>query len=1028
MVWVNGCPKFLIDIPINEDIIDIAHIYHTPLLTVLTKSGVFVFHQHTLLPLASHVRNTQSIETNGYNVQMKTKHVSVNTAKLQKLSIVNLFIQSENNFLIIYQISINYSGSLYEIHNKNDELIQNGLPLSSTSLGLFSVTDFFKSATKSIIHGTEEVSVNLENIENINNGTIEDEIGGFEIEPIKLSIFKILKIGIGLQDFWLQENSHTLYIFNNQDEKTPDNEDDFFQVINVLNFKNKLFSLLEFTWYDSNSRIKYITYNEYFNYFIFVNKKNEIWIMYLENNQDMGYKIGTGDIDNISFNPQCNLLIAKENNNNNNNNNTSGNSTLNTYMLKKKSLQFLKNLNLNGEIKWSPCGQFFTLLEESGSWKLLSKFGSISFDSQEILNEFDELNDANREFLKAKTIVISENASILYVVTDKKIFYTPLMRSNGGLLYDHEYISVIQSDKRLLRFPILAKYKKIILNRGYFNGKINKNRNLNNQIGELCLDKNRHNQLSISFGDYLAISTPYSQGDLIYHILWFNFKNFFAESLNIIHHFWFQDFLIVVNRRSRHTFEENEDEENEDNGDYLVDEFMVLDASKTKYGMGGEEISFTSDSLMWKYDFKSTFIDINLSEPTKGKGQVVILTSDHRLIVLDLSTNRLIKSDTDIKHYKIFISVNKTVNLSSINTKIELNEVVQTSMINNRHFLFLLSTGDIYLLKNQQSRTTSIRTNPVESMKPSNIYDLVKLHSNIEFFKFKTIKFENEIEFIYLFNGQEILVYEVSELIEKSYDNNNNNNNDNNDNGSINKPEDVLEFEEEMGKLLPICIHTDGMQPFEFDAIFNHKSLDLIGLNTLAINKPKSGGLFIRNTISRKLILNNFIEFDLLHKGDLESSFKKYANFQNFHYCLELLLFKHLTNDDYLPLKRLFQLIEFTENSEGIYINCLRKIEIGYWHRFFNALETTPEKFMKRLIAIDNVELCYNYLIIYLNYKNEGDTETDELNDHDKQVILKIIKMLESSSKWDWCFELCRFIKILEPSGDFLRQVKKELE
>lgn len=1013
MVWVNGCPKFLIDLPINEDIIDIAHIYHTPLLTVLTKSGVFVFHQHTLLPLASHVRNTQLIETNGYNIQMKTKHVSVNTAKLQKLSIVNLFIQSENNFLIIYQISINYSGSIYEVHNKNDELIQNGLPLSSTSLG-FSVTDFFKSATKSIIHGTEEVSVNLENIENINNGTIEDEIGGFEIEPIKLSIFKILKIGIGLKDFWLQENSHTLFVFNNHDEKTPDNEDDFFQIINVLNFKNKLFSLLEFTWYDSNSRIKYITYNEYFDYFIFVNKKNEIWIMHLGNDQeDMGYKIGTGDIDNISFNPQCHLLIAKDN--------TSAGGTLNTYMLKNNNLQFLKNLNLNGEIKWSPCGQFFTLLEASGSWKLLSKFGSISFDSQEILNEFDELNDPNRDFLKANIIVISQNASTLYVVTDKKIFYTPLMRANGGLLYDHEYISVIQSDKRLLRFPILAKYKKIILDRGHFNGRIHKN--LSNQTGKLCLDKNSHNQLSISYGDYLAVSTPYSQGDLIYHVLWFNFKNFFADSLNIIHHFWFQDFLIVVNRRSRHTFEENEEVDDVNgNGDYLVDEFMVLDASKTKYGMGGEEISFTSDSLMWKYDFKSTFIDINLSEPTKGKSQVVILTADHRLIVLDLSTNRLIKSDTDIKHYKIFISVNKTVNLSTINAKIELNQVVQTSMINNRHFLFLLATGDIYLLKNQSRETSSslssLRT-PIEAMKPSNMYDLVKLHSNIEFFKFKSIKFENDIEFVYLFNGQEILVYEVSELIEKSY----------NDNDREEKPEDVLEFkEEEEENLLPICIHTDGMQPFEFDAVFNHKSLDLIGLNTLAINKPKSGGLFIRNTVSRKLILNNFIEFDLLHKGDLESSFKKYENFKNFHYCLELLLFKHLTNDDYLPLKRLFQLIEFTENSERIYINCLRKIEIGYWHRFFSALETTPEKFMKRLIAIDNVELCYNYLIIYLNYKNEGDTETDELNDHDKEVILKIIKMLESSSKWDWCFELCRFIKILEPSGDFLRQIKQELE
>ena len=102
-----------------------------------------------------------------------------------------------------------------------------------------------------------------------------------------------------------------------------------------MNFKNKLFSLLEFTWYDSNSRIKYITYNEYFDYFIFVNKKNEIWIMHLGNDQeDMGYKIGTGDIDNISFNPQCHLLIAKDN--------TNAGGTLNTYMLKNNNLQFLK--------------------------------------------------------------------------------------------------------------------------------------------------------------------------------------------------------------------------------------------------------------------------------------------------------------------------------------------------------------------------------------------------------------------------------------------------------------------------------------------------------------------------------------------------------------------------------------------------------------------------------------------------------------------------------------------------------------
>ncbi|KAK6868696.1 Guanine nucleotide exchange factor subunit RIC1 [Candida tropicalis] len=297
------------------------------------------------------------------------------------------------------------------------------------------------------------------------------------------------------------------------------------------------------------------------------------------------------------------------------------------------------------------------------------------------------------------------------------------------------------------------------------------------------------------------------------------------------------------------------------------------------------------------------------------------------------------------------------------------------------------------------------------------MYDLIKLHSSIEFFKFKSIKFENDLRFIYLFNGKQVLIYEIDEMIEKAYDK------------TKKHPDEVLDFDDEEDALIPITIDTDGMQPFEFDAMLDNKSLDLIGLETLAIDKQTAGGLIIRNRISHKLILNNFIEFDLLHKGDLESSFKKYKHFRSFHYCLELLLFKHLTDEKCLPLKRLFQLIEFTDNSEFIYINCLRKIEIGYWNTFFNVLETTPEDFMNRLIEIENVELCYNYLIIYLNYKHEDEKSSkDQLSEVDKEIILKIITMLTRAGKWDWCFELCRFVKILEHSDEFLKQIKQELE
>ena len=219
----------------------------------------------------------------------------------------------------------------------------------------------------------------------------------------------------------------------------------------------------------------------------------------------------------------------------------------------------------------------------------------------------------------------------------------------------------------------------------------------------------------------------------------------------------------------------------------------------------------------------------------------------------------------------------------------------------------------------------------------------------------------------------------------------------------------------------------------------------------------------IKNKFAHKLILNNFIEFDLIHRGDLESTFNKYKSFANFQFCLELLLFKLLVGGEQqhqqqqqssnLTLKRLFQLIEFTESPESIYINCLRKIEVAYWNKFFNGLNTTPVKFMDRLIKLDNVELCYHYLIVYLNYKKEGepgDNENngkvedtyesgtvlhanggegaapDQLSGDDKQIILQIIKMLAESEKWDWCFELRRFIKILEPSGQFLKEIKAE--
>ena len=107
-----------------------------------------------------------------------------------------------------------------------------------------------------------------------------------------------------------------------------------------------------------------------------------------------------------------------------------------------------------------------------------------------------------------------------------------------------------------------------------------------------------------------------------------------------------------------------------------------------------------------------------------------------------------------------------------------------------------------------------------------------------------------------------------------------------------------------------------------------------------------------------------------------------------------------------------------------------------YWDKFFALLKQTPEGFMNRLIESNDVELCYSYLNVYLNFKRESESSTTldsctELQPilvmEDRRLITKIIGMLADAEKYDECFELCRFIKLLEPSGELLKKIRSVL-
>ncbi|KAK6201699.1 WD40 repeat protein [Scheffersomyces amazonensis] len=1069
MVWINSCPQGLVPLVFKEEIIKIIHVPHTPLLVILTSIGVYVYDQYTLLPLVSHIRNQDSINQHGHNVNIKTKHVSVNTALLQKLNSVNFFVQTNQNYLILYHCSINYTTSLFEVSNsKNDEVIQTGLPLSVTSQK-FTFTKFVKSATRSIIQGNQDISINLENIEHFNNGAIEDELGNFQIENAKLSIFKILKIGIGLNRYWLKQNSHNLIVFNNKNERNNSiieesesispsiPEENCFQIVNMQSFKNEVFHLADYSWYESgeDSKIIYINYNVFKNYFIFLNAKGQLWYFKFDVHDDhvipKGHLLTTFPGEDLrqstfkfAFNPQSNLLLLQLG------------IEVKLYKVNHDTFEFVKhidvNISHNTKLIWSSCGNFFIILDkQSSKWTLFTKFGSISFNTNELLKELDENYEHNRDFLRASDIIITPNSNGLNILSEDKktLYYVNLLKVNdNACFYDNEYISIIQNNRSLVKFPLLPKFKRILSRLENYNG--NSNKSLKSVNGIFNMSRNESNQIALSYGEHLALSTPLTtDGNDINHVLWFNFRNYYLDSLNIVHQFWYNDYLIIVNRKQGQEYDTEEDSNAQTNDDkHLVDEIIIFDTSVTKYGAGGGDIKFDNDLMLWKYDFKTTLIDI---QPVKFNDKVthlVLITDDYRLIIIELNNSRTIakttsssnlQNPTTQRSYKIFIGVNKTIHLSSIKHRFAIKDIIKTSMIDKRHFIFLLGSGDIYLLKNQS--TTGSFANPVDAVKPSNMYDLIRIGTGIEFFKFKSIKFDNDkqVNYIYLFNGDSLLVYEINDLISNSYDK------ENelvlNDNGE--GIEDI-HHENHHTEPDPIRIDIDNYQPLILDSIISDdfsslKSIDLIGLEHAVINKISSGMLIMKSKVSHKLVLNNFMEYDLIHKSndknELIQSFKKFQSFKNYSYCLELLLFKYLTRDEETKntLKKLITLIELTKDPASVYINCLRKIEVGYWDNFFTVLDTTPVKFMTRLIESENVEDCYNYLIVYLNFKKEGDEdETTELdfvlNSNDEEIILKIMKMLDKSQKWDWCFELCRFIKLLQPSGDLLRLIKEGLQ
>lgn len=1105
MVWVDSSPTLQAPYVEQEYPLSLISIPHSPLYVILTKSSISVYHQYTLLPLKSHTRTQESLDLHGTNLSCKAQYYSINAAKLQEANHINIFVKTSNTHLIIYLIEVNYNKSFFQVlDSKSDEILQLGLPLINTT-SLFSLSNLLKSATRSIITGGDHMQ-GLENIEHINNHEAEDEGNNFQVPYVKLSIHKILKVSIGIDTFWLKNNSHNLFIFKNSE----------LQIINVKLFNNDVYQFEEFEWYKSetDSPVTYVQYNEWFNYFLFTNEVGDIWYMYFDNeNKLQGYKLRDNLIHQrkilIHFNPQVNTFILQRIDT------ESTDSVLSLFrvesfdhvrltLIKSVAIPFTnKQTHLTSKaldtqsgssgmtihsINWSPCGEFFTVVIDQ-HWLIFSKFGNCTFNSGEISKEltFEGSQDGNGtgsasinsdfRFLHPSEVLITPNSKNIILIdsSNTTVYLIDLLtlannsdhsddKSGIDLIFaSNDYLSLYNNEKgisTLYKYPILPHFKNIIRKMSHQSA-IGRGRGVVNPglIGKNCLParltiaSNSSNQISMSYGDKISLSTPYSTNSIpgdVNHILWFNFKNYFMETMNIIDHFWYQNYLILINR-NYNTGEDEKAENGAENVNRLTDEIIILNCSATKYGNGGVNVKFDSDLIIWRYNLKQLIVchqfqsnesnfyhsgaesnadesDLNghdLSEVNSSQNgskeetsdqnltdNLIVVTNEYKIIIFKFTfSKQKVKRSP-----QLFIGINKTIYLKTIAQKLLINDISQINLIDDKHFLILLNTGEFYILKNQ--------------IEDSKVYDLILLNNCVDFFKFKSIFHQ---QYMYLFTGSSILVYTLRDII----------------NSTLNT------------LVYPIIIKLDEyFQPLTIQ-LSTGKSINLLGLENFASYKNKY--LMLKTRINHKLILNNFVESDIIkNKGNKNvlGVFYKYERFSNFHYCLELLLFKYLTNlDNELALssmspspapseenegsssggsvlKLLIHVIDSQSgsSSESIYINCLRKIEVGFWHKFFDTLQTTPLKFMNKLISIGEVELCYNYLIIYLNFKKEyevpvkGNAKVQLLDSQDKQIILSIIKMLDTAKKWDWCFELCRFIKLLDPSSELLRLIKKEVD
>lgn len=693
MVWIDT-RELSSPILCKSPVIEVIDIKNTSLVAVLTQDSIIVIHEQTFLPLTGHYRTVESLEQYGNNKRLKIKNLSLGL-KASKLNIVNLFLITDNDYLIIYQLTINPNSSIFEVYDSNSSTyLQTLLPVN-TNVKNNGFTKFLENLTRNITTGDY---LNLESVENFNN---YKNIVNLNVDLAKLMVYRTIKVGIGIDKFYLKSNSHNMFVYNNF----------FLQVINIKTMNNEVFKITDFDWYNKTV-VENIWYDHNKNYFLFTNEVLEIWYFsFGEGLEPKGYKLDLKlPIKQLRFNPVNDLVVVE-----------TKDGVISIYKFQGQLVHCI-DIRVKWAIKsieWSNNGEYLILINDMGHWLLCSKFGNIFSNTEELSHE---INDDM--FLADHCLVSHDNNTLIFLNdSTKQLFKVNLVRlinSKDLILINTNYFTIVDSiDNKLIKYPLLADFRY-------------------KPVEDLKISKNFNNQFIITGSDKLAVSNPFKVGTEFNHVIWFNFKNYFMETLNIIDHLNYKQFLILVNKAI------------EDSGPQskIINEIIIINLKEDSlYGAGGQIFHFDSDLFIWRKKF-SDIISIELCD-----NKLIILDVDNKLYVFELLENFTNKAG---HHYRFYMKLNQTIDLTTMKDKIKLSSVCKIQLLNNLNFLFLLNTGEFYMLKNESNRILL-----------TTYFQLIKINVNIEDFNVNEVEINEEIvRSIYLFQGPKLLIYNLTHLIE----------------------------------------------------------------------------------------------------------------------------------------------------------------------------------------------------------------------------------------------------------------------